>query len=39
MGSWFSSLHLRTSIECAYCVAIMLINLNVSASNFHDWKF
>ena len=28
-GGRFSSLRLWTSIECAYCVAIMLICLNV----------
>jgi hypothetical protein len=29
MGCWFSSLRLLNNIECAYCVAIMLICLNV----------
>ena len=29
IGSQFSTLCLRTIIECAYCVAIMLICLNV----------
>ena len=29
MGCWFSNLRLWTSIECAYCVAIMLIFKNL----------
>ena len=29
IGCWFSSMRLWISIECAYCVAIMLISLKV----------